>query len=202
MNATTQVWTAATAAGNVVGTLCSKCRRPIAPGDKILDRPIYKLGELHYIELFHEHCEDPTMSQAQIGKAFILAGHAIFTIVGKTARYTYKVNRKDPSPDDPRPQKYFLSLMTGSDNESSYSYVGILDPASGGVRTTRNSKINDEHPAVVGIRWALRHVWATGKLPSGELLHAGKCGRCGRTLTDPESIASGIGPDCREKMSC
>jgi hypothetical protein len=26
--------------------------------------------------------------------------------------------------------------------------------------------------------------------------HTGKCGRCGRKLTDPQSIARGIGPDC------
>lgn len=25
---------------------------------------------------------------------------------------------------------------------------------------------------------------------------AGRCVRCGRTLTDPESIARGVGPDC------
>ena len=27
----------------------------------------------------------------------------------------------------------------------------------------------------------------------------GACGRCGRTLTDPDSIAAGIGPDCASK---
>lgn len=30
--------------------------------------------------------------------------------------------------------------------------------------------------------------------------HIGACGRCGRTLTDAESRARGIGPDCWEKM--
>lgn len=30
--------------------------------------------------------------------------------------------------------------------------------------------------------------------------HIGRCGRCGRTLTDAESRARGIGPDCWEKM--
>jgi len=32
----------------------------------------------------------------------------------------------------------------------------------------------------------------------GQLI--GSCGRCGRTLTDADSRAMGIGPDCREKM--
>ena len=30
--------------------------------------------------------------------------------------------------------------------------------------------------------------------------HIGKCGRCGRTLTDTESRARGIGPDCWDKL--
>ena len=29
--------------------------------------------------------------------------------------------------------------------------------------------------------------------------HSGACGRCGRELTDPESIKLGIGPTCRNK---
>jgi len=28
------------------------------------------------------------------------------------------------------------------------------------------------------------------------VFHEGACGRCGRTLTVPESIASGFGPEC------
>src|SRR5262249_13335004 len=30
-----------------------------------------------------------------------------------------------------------------------------------------------------------------------KLLHEGRCGRCGRRLTVPESIESGYGPECR-----
>jgi hypothetical protein len=29
-----------------------------------------------------------------------------------------------------------------------------------------------------------------------ELINAGRCWRCGRTLTDPASVLAGIGPDC------
>ncbi len=34
-----------------------------------------------------------------------------------------------------------------------------------------------------------------------EVWHEGCCGKCGRKLTDAESIARGIGPECYGKMS-
>src|SRR5882672_9405186 len=33
-----------------------------------------------------------------------------------------------------------------------------------------------------------------------EIWHSGSCGRCGRTLTVPESVLSGFGPECINKM--
>jgi hypothetical protein len=136
-----------------------------------------------------------------VGKQFILAGRAIFTIVGNTTRFTFKVSRVDPTPDSPHGStRYFVALMTGTDNETSYDYLGVLDPHSGGVRMTKGSKVRDDHPAVAAIRWTLRHIWATGTLPQGEIHHAGRCGRCGRLLTDPASIRTGFGPECRTRL--
>ena len=31
--------------------------------------------------------------------------------------------------------------------------------------------------------------------------HVGKCGRCGKKLTDPESILTGLGPSCSKYMN-
>jgi hypothetical protein len=47
---------------------------------------------------------------------------------------------------------------------------------------------------------ALRYAW-TGTVPNPEngkvtASEAAKCGRCGATLVDPESIARGLGPEC------
>ena len=33
-----------------------------------------------------------------------------------------------------------------------------------------------------------------------EVWHEGRCGRCNRALTVPESIASGIGPECAKHV--
>src|ERR1019366_4832357 len=41
-----------------------------------------------------------------------------------------------------------------------------------------------------------------GLLPANlEVWHEGKCGRCGRKLTVPESIERGIGPECERLMA-
>lgn len=32
-------------------------------------------------------------------------------------------------------------------------------------------------------------------------MFTGKCGICGRPLTDPESVGRGIGPDCLGKLA-
>jgi hypothetical protein len=39
----------------------------------------------------------------------------------------------------------------------------------------------------------------TAERIEAELAAAGRCVRCGRTLTDPESVSRGIGRDCLAK---
>jgi hypothetical protein len=33
-----------------------------------------------------------------------------------------------------------------------------------------------------------------------EVYHEGRCGRCNRKLTVPESIETGLGPECASKL--
>lgn len=140
------------------------------------------------------------MNQAPIGKQFILGGRAILTLVGKASRFTFKVRRADPTEQNPNPTIYFVSLFTGGSNETDYTYMGVLDPVTGEVRPTKNSKLPVTHPGFVAAQWAFPAIWKTGRLPGGEAMHAGRCGRCARLLTDPVSIKSGFGPECRGKI--
>lgn len=58
-----------------------------------------------------------------------------------------------------------------------------------------------ESPSAVAITWILNN--SLHNLPKVtqqvELLHIGKCLKCGRPLTDSSSIESGLGPVCRTK---
>jgi hypothetical protein len=139
----------------------------------------------------------------QIGSDFILGGKAIFTISNPAGEhYTYKVNRKDPEPGGPYGDKptYFVKLLTGPDNGSDYTYLGILTDG-GLVKLTRASRFTDDTKPVRVIRWAAGIVFSGRTLPPGYALqHDGRCGRCGRRLTVPESIDSGFGPECAGRI--
>jgi len=132
---------------------------------------------------------------------FMLAGNATFTLrsLRTGTRFTYRVRVKkedaDAKTEDPT---YFVSLLRGRDNESDYAYVGVLRRDLG-LRLTAASRMGRRAPAVVGLVWFLdaarcrREVLGTRL----EFWHEGRCGRCGRKLTVPQSILDGFGPECQ-----
>ena len=128
-------------------------------------------------------------------KQFALAGNARFTIVSKrtNARFTFRVRR----PDGDRP--WFVSVLTGSDNESDYTFLGTIFP-DGTYRKSPKSRITGMAPSAVGFDWFWKHLTANDPFdllpPQVNVHHEGRCGRCGRALTVPESIESGFGPEC------
>ena len=128
-------------------------------------------------------------------RAFITAGRATFTLEGRDARYTFRVNRSEDG------GAYFVSLLTGPDNTADYTYVGLLAIGSGYLHLTRKSTYTPKSTPVIALRWALPIVWRGDTLPTpARLMHIGKCGRCGRALTVPSSIDAGIGPECATKL--
>ena len=145
--------------------------------------------------------ESPISDVARI-RQFLTAGHAIFTIAGRETRYTFKITRKDPDVGSTYTQPaYFVSILTGPDNVQDYTYVGLLIVQDGCVRVTRKSTYRQDSRPVVALNWALARIWRGQDLaPSGRFYHVGRCGRCGRALTVPASIESGLGPECAGKL--
>lgn len=130
-------------------------------------------------------------------KQFFAGGNATFTVQNnKGQHYTFKI--RQPKGDN---KPHFVSLLTGPDNEHSYTYLGILNLETAEVRLTAKSKMNNESVPVKVVRWALSKVWNNQTLPEGyDIRHEGRCGCCGRTLTTPESLDRGIGPECWARM--
>jgi len=134
------------------------------------------------------------VSGAQITDAthalrFALAGNARLTFVsGRTgARFTYRIRASKDG------EVHFVSLLTGSDNDGDYEFLGTIRGTA--YYHGRRSRIGADAPGAKAFGWC----WAqltTGRIEGYEVWHEGRCGRCGRTLTVPESIALGIGPEC------
>jgi len=133
---------------------------------------------------------------------FVTAGNARFTLVSERTgqRFTYRVSK----PKDARPgsEFRFVSLLTGPDNENSYTYLGVLNGSE--FKLTSKSRATEGAPSVVAFRYLCTRVLQNpdAPLPPGlAFYHEGKCGKCNRPLTVPESINRGIGPECWQKMA-
>lgn len=132
--------------------------------------------------------------------SFMLAGHSIFTIlkIETSGRFTYRITV--PEDQKQHPTLFFVSVLTGSDNESDYSYIGYIRTQNDGSHVFyygKKSKLSNEAPSVRVFEAIFSYISIGNKIPRGiEIWHEGKCGRCGRTLTVPESIESGFGPEC------
>lgn len=127
---------------------------------------------------------------------FFSGGKAVFTVDnGKGEHYTFRIGRRTEE------QPFFVSLLTGPDNENSFTYMGLYNPETHEVRLTQKSRYTEDTKPVKVIRWALKTVVTGKSLPEGyRIQHEGKCCRCGRTLTTIESVDRGVGPECWEKM--
>ncbi len=132
-------------------------------------------------------------SDGQAARTYALAGNARLTLVSQktSARFTYRIARGkwDGAP-------HFVSVLQGSDNEADYGNLGTIFPPRSAFFHGKRSRISREAPSARAFVWAWAII-ARGELPPGcEVFHEGTCGRCGRALTVPESIASGFGPVC------
>jgi Family of unknown function (DUF6011) len=127
---------------------------------------------------------------------FIFGGKAIVTFKNRETgnRYTYRISASKDS------KIFFVGVLYGADNESAYAYLGIVDPISKNFSQTKASKIKADDTRVKVFKYVLHHI-VKGNLPEViELWHEGRCGRCGRLLTVPESIEAGFGPECITRL--
>lgn len=140
---------------------------------------------------------------AQDVRDFVLAGNATVTLESlKTgAHLTYRIGQAKDRNGNPT-RRWFVSVLSGPDNENSYSYIGLLDQRDGDIcfRLTAKSKAGEDAPSVRGFKFFWAAIYAN-KMPCQMIVrHEGKCGRCGRKLTVPDSLDRGIGPECANIM--
>lgn len=131
---------------------------------------------------------------------FILAGNSTVTLRSlKTgAHLTFKV--KKPKGDKFSPDLRFVSVLDHADGKGGYTYLGMVKDQNFSVTKKSVYYQTTTAPAPAAIRWLFDHV-KRGEIPQQcEIWHEGRCGRCGRKLTDPTSISTGLGPECIHKI--
>lgn len=126
-------------------------------------------------------------------KEFVKGGNATFTIKNdKTnVRYTFKV--KKANKDD----IFFVSSLYGSNNECDYNYMGIITK-QGVYKLTKKSHVKPDSTVNRAFAWFWNKIkFNNPSFPeSFHFYHEGRCAKCGRKLTTPESIERGFGPVC------
>lgn len=123
---------------------------------------------------------------------FIFAGNSTATFVNTKTnnRFTFKVKQKKDS------NLFFVSVLT---NPDTYTYIGTV--INGQFKHGKKSKITKDAQSVRVFDYVFNNL-VSNSLPNFiEVWHEGRCGKCGRNLTVPGSIANGLGPECIKSIS-
>jgi hypothetical protein len=138
-------------------------------------------------------------------KQFVFGGAAVFTVESNANRsdyYTFKLRHFDKVETVEGKRKKTLDrnssirvwVLSGSNNMSDYQYLGTINTRS---LVFKPKNEVSEAKSVQLISALVRLISLGGAPRNATIYHEGKCGVCGRRLTTPDSITSGIGPTCR-----
>ena len=136
-------------------------------------------------------------------RMFILGGNATFTLKNTATQRRYTLKVKQLRDGGKATSPHFVKLMTGPDNETSYAYMGLVKNGAEYVHGGVKAKVPVDDRAHSTFEWLWRTINGKNKggktladFPTFQFWHAGRCCKCNRKLTVPESIAAGIGPEC------
>lgn len=138
----------------------------------------------------HPRTDEPMIEEGRLSQGnareYLLAGNAVVTFRNSSTgnRFTYKVRR----PDEDHP--HFVMIRTGSED---WIFMGTIFDGDQ-YRHGKRSSISRDSQSAKTFEWLWRNI---DSLPTEiEIWHEGRCLRCGRQLTTPESIRRSYGPEC------
>lgn len=127
---------------------------------------------------------------------FIKGGNSTFTFLNTQTgnRFTYSVKVLKKTIDSENPL-FYVKVLTSPDL---YQYIGYV--TSDKFKHSHKSNISESCQSVKVFNYVFNKL-VKGTLDEFiEIWHEGKCGKCGRKLTVPESIETGFGPECIKMM--
>ncbi len=160
------------------------------------DQAIARISDEPTLPMPGAFSADGAITDVAHARRFMLAGNATFTVVSKNSgqRFTYRIRASEDG------AVHFVSLLNGADNESSYAYFGYIRREiffHGGAK----ARVSRDAPSAKAFDWLWRCLQSQDHVPrTVEIWHEGRCGRCNRKLTVPESIRTGLGPECAGRV--
>lgn len=132
------------------------------------------------------------ISNSKDALKFMFSGKSVVTFLNTQTsnRFTYKIKQAKDS------NLFFVSVLTGPDQ---YTYIGTC--IQGNFKHGKKSPISENAQSVKVFTYMLKNLINDSVSDFLEVWHEGFCGKCGKRLTVPTSILSGIGPDCIKKLS-
>lgn len=197
---------------------CMKCDKAEVYGDKQSpnitctspDSLHYKLFEKdgRYCAAYckgYKEAEEDSIRQGNISLdnalKFMLAGKSEFVMHStKTNQdFTYRLTRK-VSKDDDTKFIYFVNAKMGA----FWQYAGLMwyDEESEQYKYAqgKNGKVEASNLTIKSLLFVINKLHRNEIPLHLEVFHTGTCGRCGKKLTTPESILTGLGPECCRKV--
>ena len=101
--------------------------------------------------------------------------------------------RTQPASATWAPGARVIGLLSGRDNESSYRTFGFVQQ-DGTISVWKRFKDSEYAKLAYMVQHQVEY-----EQKGVEFLLEARCRRCGRTLTTPESIQAGIGPECAKR---
>lgn len=127
---------------------------------------------------------------------YIFGGRGIVTLKSPTGvHHSYVFQRPKELNQFPDDVLFVYALHEGKQ----LFYVGMIE--NGTFRLTHHSRFLPNTPIVRGARYIMRMATEENLNTPMELYHEGVCAVCGRKLTSPRSILSGVGPRCRGRIN-
>lgn len=134
--------------------------------------------------------------QSEHIRDYIFAGNSTITVYSHKCgdHFTYKIVR-----DKFQRDCYRVYLLYGQDNSKDFRFIGVFyNDFAQYVLPGLYRRGEYAQPVPLSIQ-VIRFVLENApNLPETiSVLHSGRCAKCGRKLTTPESLMTGFGPKCR-----
>ena len=135
---------------------------------------------------------------------FITGGNCMVTLTSAASgkHFTFKVSKKKDDIHSP----FFVKVLKDGNNAAdemdfrAWKFVGFMpDDGQLWFKASAKNPGAAHAPSFRAFRFAIDGLKAGTIHKELTIQHEGRCCMCNRVLTHPESIALGIGPECRSK---